>query len=954
MKKLAFTTILFLSFLTLGQSQTMQAWIDEGEKAFEEGDYYGAYKCYEIALRYKAARLEKYDSIRTSMLYNYAEAARLAQMYGRADSIYQQVLKSPNAKHFPLTKYWLGKVVQFNIDSVDIVKGYERAQGYFHEFLEQTETVSEEYALAAEIGLENINWAFEVLKNRNKKAQVVNLGANINSEFSDYASAFRGNNTMYYSSYRFLNKKDSLVPPRYYMRIMKSVAGSPGEELPESINVGGRHVAHTAFNRDASMVYYTVCDFVKKDTIQCKLFRAKVQADGSWKEPKELTLINSKHATNTHPNVGLDTEVGKEVLYFSSDRPGGKGGLDIWYSYIDYVDGDVKLSTPQNLEAINTEMNEATPYFYSDSQTLFFSTDGYRTLGGMDVYQSKKRENNWTIPEHLGMPVNSAFNDLYYVLRKGDSGQIAYFSSNRPNVDAVFWDKDNEYCCNDIYRMRLPMIDLLARTFNLEDSSQLTGATVVLYEKSPAGDLIPVDSIAIHPEYEFHFSIDPTKDYVLKGMKDGFSSDTVYVDPDQHRGQSTIIKNLYLDPNIDLLVNTWHLLDNTPLDSVVVSLYELSANGDTVALNQTVNPDGNQVTFDIKRKHKYMVKGVKPGFIGADSVSVDPSGPQYADRSEMEVDLYLGQMLEVNTFEAGTLYELTGVRVELYDLSEGEPRLIHDSLNLLGNDFKYPLHLDRPYMIRATKDGYAEVIDTLRFEPQDAIKGEGYLIFDVYLPLPFEVVLYYDNDHPNPRTRIRRTRLAYTETNKAYYQKKESFIKGFTEGMSREESFVVSRRFSDFFDRDVQKAPEVLIEFSERLINELRTGANVTLILTGSASPRGNSAYNDDLAARRIDCVKNHFRRYVNSNDESLRPYIESGKLTFIENNFGESNYDPENLTKIEKEETVSSDPDDIKGSIYDLRASARRHVRVRLVTDEGKQKAPNTDARPLTTRDNK
>ena len=63
-----------------------------------------------------------------------------------------------------------------------------------------------------------------------------------------------------------------------------------------------------------------------------------------------------------------------------------------------------------------------------------------------------------------------------------------------------------------------------------------------------------------------------------------------------------------------------------------------------------------------------------------------------------------------------------------------------------------------------------------------------------------------------------------------------------------------------------------------------------------------------------------------------LKPYIDSGKLSFIENNFGESNYDPIKVSKIEGEEKVSDDDDNIKASVYDLVASARRHVRVRLI----------------------
>ena len=114
----------------------------------------------------------------------------------------------------------------------------------------------------------------------------------------------------------------------------------------------------------------------------------------------------------------------------------------------------------------------------------------------------------------------------------------------------------------------------------------------------------------------------------------------------------------------------------------------------------------------------------------------------------------------------------------------------------------------------------------------------------------------------------------------------------------------------------------------------------------GSASPRGASAYNDDLVARRIDCVKNHFERYKNG---ILKPYIASGKLVFKETNFGEDAYNPDSGNKIEKPtEEVSDNMDDLRASVYNLVASARRHVRVRLISKQFTEEA--TTSREMTT----
>ncbi len=154
----------------------------------------------------------------------------------------------------------------------------------------------------------------------------------------------------------------------------------------------------------------------------------------------------------------------------------------------------------------------------------------------------------------------------------------------------------------------------------------------------------------------------------------------------------------------------------------------------------------------------------------------------------------------------------------------------------------------------------------------------------------------------------------------------------------------------------MNRAPTRLIEFSDRLLTELAAGQQISLLLMGSASPRGGSSYNDDLGARRIDCVKNHFLRYTDKIGQRLKPYIDAGKLIFIERNFGENPYDPDSVVQKEKDDqNISADIDDLRNSVYDLVASARRHVRVRLITDKPLQTPSEKEevTRP-TTRDEK
>ncbi len=115
-----------------------------------------------------------------------------------------------------------------------------------------------------------------------------------------------------------------------------------------------------------------------------------------------------------------------QVLYFASERPGGKGGRDIWASV--KINGD--WGPPVNLGSkINTEYDEDAPFIHPDGITLFFSSKGHQSIGGYDIMFSIMKENEWTTPKSMGIPLNTTEDDRYYVINS--TGSKGYFSSNR-------------------------------------------------------------------------------------------------------------------------------------------------------------------------------------------------------------------------------------------------------------------------------------------------------------------------------------------------------------------------------------------------------------------------------------------------------------------------------------------------------------------------------------------
>jgi outer membrane protein OmpA-like peptidoglycan-associated protein/tetratricopeptide (TPR) repeat protein len=147
-------------------------------------------------------------------------------------------------------------------------------------------------------------------------------------------------------------------------------------------------------------------------------------SDGKLGIPKvfKTTVLNKDDIA---PSLYFTVD-GKE-MYFVSSRPGGYGGKDI-YKAVMQVDGT--WGAAQNLgAAINTSLDEESPFFDFDEQTLYFSSQGHNSIGGFDVFKSKLQKNTWSEAENLGIPLNSGTDDIFYSYDKNKN--IGYYTTMR-------------------------------------------------------------------------------------------------------------------------------------------------------------------------------------------------------------------------------------------------------------------------------------------------------------------------------------------------------------------------------------------------------------------------------------------------------------------------------------------------------------------------------------------
>lgn len=444
--------IFFLLSAAAASGQSLRSFERAGDDAFKKKDYSAAVQHYATVLQR--------DDDNYSVLWKYGECARLFFAYGEAEKSYKKIAASKkHAKDFPLLNYRLGEVKKGQGD-------YAAAAEYFEKFLADPPKTDAEYLAKARSEVDICRNA-DLLATGSEETEIKNLGKTINSPYSDFAPVVVGD-TLFFSSYRFDKKGDRSKPKQKLTKVMISSRGGrarePGRGFPTTDTA---HVAHTAFSPDGHYVVFSVCKNVNAYDIRCELWLTVVDRRNRWLPPVRLPEpVNAPGYTSTQPSIGYDEYFQGPVLWFASDRPGGKGKLDLWYVPLDTVffcpcalplPGKKitklpRFDQPVNAAALNTADNEGMPFFFAPAQKLYFSSDGWPGLGGYDIFSSEKKDLAFSKPVNAGKGLNSSYNDVYFFLNK--DGQTGYLSSNRPG--SMYLDAANKACCNDLYSFRLP------------------------------------------------------------------------------------------------------------------------------------------------------------------------------------------------------------------------------------------------------------------------------------------------------------------------------------------------------------------------------------------------------------------------------------------------------------------------------------------------------------------
>jgi outer membrane protein OmpA-like peptidoglycan-associated protein len=207
--------------------------------------------------------------------------------------------------------------------------------------------------------------------------------------------------------------------------------------LSDQINTPNYNEGSECISPDGRYLFFTGCN--RPDGLgRCDIYIAEKKGD-DWGKPYDLNPPVNTPGWESQPSISADGR----TLYFVSNRKGGYGGYDIWRSTVT----DKGWSEPENLGPnINTGYDEQSPFIADDDSTLYFSSNGWPGMGGIDLFVSHLgKDGQWGKPINLGYPINTSGDENGLTVTA--EGNYAFFSSNNLNG----------YGGYDIYTFEMPV-----------------------------------------------------------------------------------------------------------------------------------------------------------------------------------------------------------------------------------------------------------------------------------------------------------------------------------------------------------------------------------------------------------------------------------------------------------------------------------------------------------------
>lgn len=426
---------------------------------------------------------------------------------------------------------------------------YEEAYKSLRAFLEQ-DRISAQMRERAENWMVNLEFAREAVANP-VPFEPINLGSNINSEHDEYAPTLTADEqTLIFTRKKPREELAYIEFGReyedFYVSVRENGEWSPAENLGPPINTVNNEGAQS-ISADGMHLYFTACNR-PGGMGSCDIYYAR-RMGNTWSEPINLGPPINTSAWESQPSISPDGR----TLYFTSNRQGNLGRMDIWVSR---QISTGRWSEPENIgPVINTSGREMSPFIHPDNKTLFFASDGHPGMGGMDLfYTIRDEEGIWQTPVNLGYPINTHTDEISLVVSA--SGREAYFASEQPGG----------YGRSDLYFFELyeearptPVTYMKGFVYDAETTERLEARFQIIDLSS--GEIL-VESSSNLVNGEFLVPIPLRTNLAVNAWKDGylffsenfsFDDDRSTVDPHLYdvplqsirEGESVVLRNIF-------------------------------------------------------------------------------------------------------------------------------------------------------------------------------------------------------------------------------------------------------------------------------------------------------------------------------------------------------------------------------------------------------------------------
>jgi outer membrane protein OmpA-like peptidoglycan-associated protein len=444
--------LLILLLPSAGQAQNMHSSSGKAIKAYNEGvslyeyfDFRNAEQNFKIAISTDKNFYEAYMML--------GELLAKQSRYPEAVSYYRQAVKIDSMFYPP---------VFFSLAEAEFNSGkYNEALNHYQIYLKQ-KNISEKNRAIATRKMKNCEFAIEAMKHP-VPFNPVSVGSSINSPNDEYwPSITADGSTMMFTRQGKAQKSGNDIragQEDFYISHLGPDGWETATNAGSPINTYSNEGAQSLSSR-GNYMFFTACDR-SGGLGSCDLYFSAYES-GKWSIPVNVGPPVNTRFWESQPSVSADDR----TLFFSSNRPGGHGGKDIWYSVLGENN---KWSEPVNMGTeINTAGDEMSPFIHFDGKTLYFASDGLPGMGGFDLYFTRMNEDStWSAPKNLGYPINTFNDEMGLIIESG--GKNAFFSTKRDDASG----KDIYYFALDESIQPDPVSYLKGKVFDKE-----TGKTI--------------------------------------------------------------------------------------------------------------------------------------------------------------------------------------------------------------------------------------------------------------------------------------------------------------------------------------------------------------------------------------------------------------------------------------------------------------------------------------------